>query len=386
MISTEHRKHPKLARPGLGNFGRNEWAILGAPCGAIQSLARQLIKRLSPRFQCAYIDASHQAADMPEMLASGASFEYTDVMQHQQLTASAALGMHQYRSIFNECDAVFVNGNHHQAAAQVVIIDPSKADSLKRRVAQLTNVRLLLLADDNTPVFDFLKETLPEIAKIPCLKLSDMEGVLDFFEQEMHASVPLVNGLVLAGGQSLRMGRDKASIAWHGKPQQAYLVDLLRPFCHEVFLSCRPEQAAEFDKICPTIPDSFLGLGPFGAILSAFRAQPDRAWLVVACDLPLLDQPTIKFLLDARSVKSVATAFQSVGDQLPEPLITIWEPKSYAVMLSFLAQGYSCPRKVLINSNTKLLTVPDTAALQNVNTREDFERMAQRPEFRTLAL
>jgi len=381
VISGEHRKHPKLARPKLGNFGRNEWAFVGAPCGTIQSLAQQLITGLSQRFQCAYLDASHQASEMPPMLASGASFEYTDAIQHRQLTASADWGMYQFRNIFSECDVILVNGNHHEAAAQVVIIDPSKTDSLKRRLGQLTNVRLFLLTDDNTPIFDFLKDTIPAMAAITSLKLSDTAGILAFFEREMAQNIPLLNGLVLAGGQSLRMGRDKGSIAWHGKPQREYMVDLLRPVCHDVLLSCRPEQVADLQRVCPTIPDSFSDLGPFGAILSAFRGQPDRAWLVVACDLPLLDQTTIEYLVASRSVKSIATAYQSTTDQLPEPLITIWEPKAYAVMLSFLAQGYSCPRKVLINSNTRILTVPNGDALQNVNTPEDLERMAQRPEF-----
>ncbi len=55
-------------------------------------------------------------------------------------------------------------------------------------------------------------------------------------------------------------------------------------------------------------------------------------------------------------------------------------------MLSFLAQGYSCPRKVLINADANVLTAPDAAALQNINTPEDFERVAQRAEFRGLLL
>ena len=56
---------------------------------------------------------------------------------------------------------------------------------------------------------------------------------------------------------------------------------------------------------------------------------------------------------------------------------TIWEPKSYPVLLSFLAQGYNCPRKALINSNTNLLTAPDPDALINVNTPGDVERVKQ---------
>ena len=127
-----------------------------------------------------------------------------------------------------------------------------------------------------------------------------------------------------------------------------------------------------------TIADTFLDLGPLGAILSAFRAQPDKAWLVIACDLPLLDRKILDFLISERSVKHTATTFQSPWDHLPEPLISIWEPKAYAVLLSFLAQGFSCPRKVLINADAKILQVPDPETLQNVNTPEEMALMKQK--------
>jgi molybdopterin-guanine dinucleotide biosynthesis protein A len=62
---------------------------------------------------------------------------------------------------------------------------------------------------------------------------------------------------------------------------------------------------------------------------------------------------------------------------MPEPLITIWEPKSYGTMLSFLAQGYSCPRKVLMNSDARIITAPNPEKLTNVNTPEDATRITQ---------
>jgi molybdopterin-guanine dinucleotide biosynthesis protein A len=89
----------------------------------------------------------------------------------------------------------------------------------------------------------------------------------------------------------------------------------------------------------------------------------------------LLDAVTFDHLLKNRNTASIATAYQNAFDGFPEPLITIWEPKSYPVMLAFLAQGYSCPRKVLINSDTTLLKPLDAETLTNVNTPEDFERI-----------
>jgi adenylyltransferase/sulfurtransferase len=74
----------------------------------------------------------------------------------------------------------------------------------------------------------------------------------------------------------------------------------------------------------------------------------------------------------------MATTFQSPFDGLPEPLITIWEPQSYEALLSYLANGYTCPRKVLIKSNNAhILQPPDADALMNVNTPEDFAKAEQ---------
>ncbi len=377
MISKEHRKHARLARPALGRFGRNEWAFVGANCNHIQAVARQVITALSTQYHCAYLDADHTVAEvnpvLPGMLAAGAILEYTDAIHSHQLRMNAPLGSHQFRSLFNESDVILVNGNHHEAERQVVIIDPVKENSLRKRLAQLTDVRLILLADGVEKPFDFIENSLPEAAAIPRLRLSDTAGIIAFFTKEMQAQTPLVNGLVLAGGQSLRMGRDKGAITWHGKPQREYMADMLSGLCHEVFLACRPDQVVE--SAYPSITDTFTDLGPFGALLSAFRQQPDRAWLVVACDLPLLDPATLAFLLENRQSRRIATAFKNAQDEMPEPLIAVWEPKSYAVLLSFLAQGYSCARKVLMNADALILAAPDPAALTNVNTPEDMRTL-----------
>jgi molybdopterin-guanine dinucleotide biosynthesis protein A len=71
----------------------------------------------------------------------------------------------------------------------------------------------------------------------------------------------------------------------------------------------------------------------------------------------------------------MATAFYDPEGIFPEPLLTIWEPRSYATLLQFLSWGYSCPRKALINSDVKLLTLDDTTELRNVNDPEAYNEV-----------
>jgi molybdopterin-guanine dinucleotide biosynthesis protein A len=376
-LPEKHKKHADLARPLNGNYNRNEWAIVGAPCEQIKQLAGQIIDALSPKYKCAYADTTHndELNVLPGRLEKGAVLEYTDQINYQQLNYNTAFNPFKLRQAFADIDLVLVNGNHQQAKAQVVVIDNNKQASLRKRLSQLTNVQLFLLADNVNEVFDFVKEAVPNWKEIPVYRFDETGKIIAFFEAQMKKAKSVLNGLVLAGGKSQRMGFDKGALNWHGKEQRYYVADLLMPFCDEVYISCRENQQQDIEDGYLSIPDTFTGLGPYGAILSAFREKPDNAWLVVACDLPLLDENTLQFLTDNRNTSSIATAFNSGFDGFPEPLITIWEPKCYPVLLSFLAQGYSCPRKVLINSEATILKAPNINALTNVNTPQDMEQV-----------
>jgi len=189
-----------------------------------------------------------------------------------------------------------------------------------------------------------------------------------------NKQVAQLNGLVLAGGKSSRMGQPKDRMIWSGKEQRYHAADLLKQFCGAVYISCRHDQAFDFDKAYNALPDTFLNIGPMGGILSALRSQRDKAWLVIACDLPLLDHATIEFLVSNRDPEQLATTYESPHDRLPEPLIAIWEPESYPVLLHFLGQDITCPRKVLINSKKKTIRPKYPNALMNVNTPTDVER------------
>lgn len=185
--------------------------------------------------------------------------------------------------------------------------------------------------------------------------------------KENNIDIPIY-GLVLAGGKSSRMGADKGMIDWHGKPQRYHVADMLTPLCDAVFISCRTDQAKDIIPDYAIITDSLTIGGPLAGIISAFEQYPHVAWLVTACDLPLLDTDTLQYLIANRNPHTMATTYKSPADELPEPLITIWEPQSYKILLSFMNNGYKCPRKILINNDITLLDPSHPAALLNANT------------------
>lgn len=379
MISKEHKKHTDIARPGYGTFGRNEWAFAGGQCNDIKQLADDVISSLSVKYKCAYIDAKHhedkEDNSLPRSLERGALAAYTNHTGYHQFDFAKEFNQFQYRQIFNDADVVLINGNHFEAQKQVIIIDENKKASLQKRLSQLSNVELILLAGNASEPFDFIKEAIPAYDDLPVYKSDETHKIIEFFKNRMQGCAPKLNGLVLAGGKSIRMGHDKGLINWHGKEQQYYMADLLKNICDDVYISCRPDQKT--DASYKMLTDTFTGLGPFGAILSAFREKPDAAWMVTACDLPLLDAETLSYLKENRNIASMATSFESPYNHFPEPLVAIWEPKSYPVLLSFLSQGYNCPVKALRNTDTTILKPTEPDKLTNVNTKEEFEKLQQ---------
>jgi len=186
---------------------------------------------------------------------------------------------------------------------------------------------------------------------------------------------PLVYGLLLSGGASRRMSRDKAHLEYRGEPQLLRAWRLLGAVTEKAFVSAREDQRDDpLRAALPIIADSYDSIGPAAGILSAQDAHPGVAWLVLACDLPLLDSGTLQRLLAERDPDADATAFTSRHDGLPEPLCAIWEPASHALLLQRYNDGQYCPRKALIRSNTKFLPAPGQA-LDNINTAADFETL-----------
>jgi molybdopterin-guanine dinucleotide biosynthesis protein A len=190
-------------------------------------------------------------------------------------------------------------------------------------------------------------------------------------------TTPALFGLVLAGGASTRMRTDKALLDYHGQPQVRWAFGLAARFCDATFVSVRPDQRADSSRAdLPQIVDRQPGIGPIAGISAALLEHPKAAWLVLACDLPFLTEGTLHHLIAHRDPHKVATAYRSAHDGLPEPLCAIWEPSAREGVVAYIASGKQCPRKFLINSDTALLDLPERAALDNVNTREEFAAAA----------
>jgi molybdopterin-guanine dinucleotide biosynthesis protein A len=189
--------------------------------------------------------------------------------------------------------------------------------------------------------------------------------------------LPPLYGLVLAGGRSRRMGRDKAALAYQGGvPHVRRTAALLSETCGRVFVSCRADQAADplLDGL-EQIPDAFAVGGPLNGILSAQAAHPGAAFLVAACDLPFLSSEALRALAAARDPAAPATAYENPArDGAIEPLCAIYEPGLADAARTLMAAGLTCPTKILNGLDTRRLAPADALFLANANTPEDYEK------------
>ncbi len=376
-----HQKHVALSRPTLGHFGRTELAILGTPCGNIKKIAFALTEKLAKNLKITYVDADHKSADAetsngPDLntaLAHGSFQEYTDKITFQRLDYRTNWNEYQQKAFFQSADLILVNGNHFPAQAQIIVIDPAKP--LDKKLNKLTNLKLILLQEGITEVPEFIQLHLANVPSAPVYAISEIEKITEFVSDFYQQNIPSLNGLVLAGGKSTRMQSDKGLLQYHEQDQRTHVHQLLSSVCVEAFVSCNATQALDLEGKLPYLEDRFLNLGPKGGILTALQHDPNAAWLTVACDLPFLSKETLDYLVQYRDPTKMATAFYDSDGKFPEPLLTIWEPRSYALLLQFLSLGYSCPRKALINSDVKLLTIPDVAELRNVNDQAAYKEV-----------
>ena len=367
-LSQPKKSGHKATRDWL--FNPAELAIIGYSGSGKTTLAERLIARLAPGRRLAFVKHGHGFAmdqpgkDSDRARAAGATVIVLSAPDQHALLSQGELDAYAAPRLTLDADWVLVEGYKHQGLPSILLLDGEAR--LWHELDEAARGQVIAAAGTGPR-----PAALPPA--LPWFDRDDVDGLAALAGEHFVRALarrPLY-GLVLAGGKSSRMGQDKAALNYHGKPQIEHARDLLAGLCQEVFLSLRPDQAAPAGW--STVSDRFSGFGPLGGILSAQHTHPKAAWLVLACDLPYLTPACLQALLAGRDPWRLATAFVSTHDGLPEPLAAVWEPKSRFALHHFLALGYDCPRKVLINTRPKLLTQADPRWLDNVNHPGEYQ-------------
>lgn len=192
---------------------------------------------------------------------------------------------------------------------------------------------------------------------------------------------PELTGLVLAGGLSTRMGRDKARLTLAGEPLVVRAARRLEPFAARVLVSVRdpvqplPAAAAAW----PRVVDAAGEAGPAAGLFAAWRQAPESALLVLAADMPRVDAALLEALIAARDAAAIATAYRH-ADGTPEPLCAIWEPRACELLRNRLSAGSVSLRRALLEAGARLLEAAAPECLASVNSPEEFRRIGANVE------
>jgi molybdenum cofactor guanylyltransferase len=194
----------------------------------------------------------------------------------------------------------------------------------------------------------------------------------------MSETLPHINGLILAGGESSRMGSDKSLLTYHGIPQRDHLHQMLGGFCQKVFLSCK--SVTGIPSYLNALPDRYDIKGPLNGILSALTQDSRCAWLTVPVDMPHIDAKIITFLLEKRDTEKTATCFCDSDGKEPEPLFAIWEPKAFPLLKEYFSKGRTSPRDFLKTHDVKVIQSPTPLVHVNVNSKDDLRNFYERKD------
>jgi len=201
----------------------------------------------------------------------------------------------------------------------------------------------------------------------------------------VHSDIDnVLTGLILTGGKSRRLGRDKAAVDHGGRTLLARSVELARRFCLQVYVSVRDSKASATcgldDCDLNWLPDETAGQGPIGGIATGLKRLKSPL-LVLPCDLPLLSAALVERLVTARKHRpamAVVTAFSQPVTSYLEPLVAVYEPEALELLRMACSRGVFALRAAIPAQRWHRVAYSEaeSAAFLNINTPEDIERLS----------
>ncbi len=368
-MSTSHKKKKPL--PYF--FHPREIAFCGLSGSGKTTLLEKIVTILSPDYSIGYVksDAHRfsmdtEGKDTYKIKESGAKNILINDKDHHARIDEGNFSENFVYQNFIDRDFVLIEGYKHSNIPKIIVLD-EKCEILDNVVFDDSVIAVVGPSKDKpVGIEDKIYHHRDDGVSISSF-------IIEHFKKKSKETP--IYGLVLGGGKSQRMGEDKNFLKLNGQALSEKALKTLDPFCDKVFFSSRPGQFTESPFNYPLLVDEFLGMGPLGGLLSAQKKYPNASWLVLACDLPSVNESTISHLTKNRNPFRLATAFRSEYVKHPEPLCAIWEPLSYTRSLQILARGFACPRNVLRESRIELLEPITKGALDNANTPEEFQRI-----------
>ncbi len=175
--------------------------------------------------------------------------------------------------------------------------------------------------------------------------------------------------IILAGGQSKRMGRDKAFLLWKDKPFIQHLIDAVLPLTRDVYFSGKSQKLKTLGF--EVIADEIENAGPVVALASCFNKIKAKSVLVLSCDVPQIATKDLKELIAVNTPEYDAVFYTFNGKAMP--LAGIYNQSCFSVFIAEMQAGERKLFNVLDKLKTKEIEYKCAGGLQNINTPHDLK-------------
>lgn len=181
-----------------------------------------------------------------------------------------------------------------------------------------------------------------------------------------------INGYILAGGKSSRMGVDKGLLLFEGKAMIEYVINQMLPvFDNLVIVSNNPE----YEKLgLKVIPDLIKEIGPAGGIYTALHHSNAKLNFIVSCDMPFVTQEAIEFVVNNTN-ESQIVLLENKGKI--EPLFGVYSKECEENWLQLIEQKIIKLQDMVLQFKLKTIPIENkeifaASFFRNINTQEDF--------------
>ena len=179
--------------------------------------------------------------------------------------------------------------------------------------------------------------------------------------------------IILAGGGSSRMGRDKSMLPIAGQPMIKHVYEQLRPYFAQILVSSNNTAAHDFLG-ATVVADDAVGKGPMMGVASALRASANDVNFVIACDMPDIDTALMRAIL--RQAGDYDAVVPRVGADLYEPLFAVYKKSALPAMEELLRSGNN---KIIDSHSRCRVRYVDLPGRQfrNINTKAEYSGLVE---------
>jgi molybdopterin-guanine dinucleotide biosynthesis protein A/MOSC domain-containing protein YiiM len=176
--------------------------------------------------------------------------------------------------------------------------------------------------------------------------------------------------ILLAGGDSTRMGVDKALLPIDGKPMIQRIHEQVRPWFSRILISSNNASAHAFLGV-PIVADEAVGDGPLMGIVSALRASPNEVNFVTACDTPDVDIDLMRALV--RQAHDCDAVVPRAPSGRPEPLFAVYNKSVLPAFEQMLSSGHCRMADALAQCRVNYVPVEE-GQIPNINTMSEYRQ------------